>query len=83
VSGVLKNDVRRDAGGAHLQHLLLQHEVLAPELLDVGADSAANWSEVVKSRTSSVYLEPLKEDVTPLDQIVQQFSVLLHQLCVI
>lgn len=72
--------MRSDTGGIDLEHFLFQYEVFSPQLLDVGLDGTANRSKVVQSRTSTIDLKSLEEDISALDQIIQQFFVLLHQL---
>lgn len=53
----------------HLEHGLLQDEVLPPELCDVLLDCASGGTEIIEARHAAVDLERGDEEQPPLQHI--------------
>lgn len=53
----LEDFVRGQRGAVHLEHVLLEDEVLAPDVCDVGEERAAWGAEVVETADATINLE--------------------------
>ena len=57
LTGSLQSTVGSQVGALHFQHVLLQNEVLLPQIDKVALQRAGDGSEIVQTRHSSINLE--------------------------
>ena len=69
------------AGAVELEHVLLEDEVVSPQVLDVGLESRSERTKIVEAGDTSVDLEALGVEELPLEEVVALESlVLLHEV---
>ncbi|KAH3663851.1 hypothetical protein OGAPHI_005254 [Ogataea philodendri] len=73
----LEHLVRRQHRAVHLQHVLLQNEVLSPNINNVGLQCTSRWTIVVKSRNTSVNLKSRGVEKSALQNRFQLLSIKL------
>ena len=71
MTAFLKDYVRCDASGANFEHILLEDEMLSPELLYVGFDSATDGTEIVETGTTTINLAASEVDESSFEEIIK------------
>ena len=75
MTGSLQDLVECEVGAAYFEHIFFQHEVLAPEVLDVGLELGAEGTVVVQAGDTAVDFETRGEEKLLLEQILTLFTL--------